>query len=30
MGAWFVMNMMGIYPLSPASGAYVLGWAQSF
>lgn len=25
MGAWFVMNMLGLYPLSPASGAYVLG-----
>eukprot|EP00656_Telonema_subtile_P048331 TRINITY_DN5729_c0_g1_i1.p1 TRINITY_DN5729_c0_g1~~TRINITY_DN5729_c0_g1_i1.p1 ORF type:complete len:254 (+),score=71.17 TRINITY_DN5729_c0_g1_i1:91-852(+) len=25
MGAWFVFNMLGLYPLSPASGAYVLG-----
>mmetsp|Transcript_115375 Transcript_115375/g.230032 ORF Transcript_115375/g.230032 Transcript_115375/m.230032 type:complete len:804 (-) Transcript_115375:257-2668(-) len=25
MGAWFIMNMLGIYPLSPASGNYVLG-----
>lgn len=25
MGAWFVMNLIGIYPLSPASGSYVLG-----
>lgn len=28
MGAWFVMNMLGIYPLSPASGQYVLGSPQ--
>merc|ERR1712217_564963 len=25
MGAWFIMNMLGIYPLSPASGNYVVG-----
>merc|ERR1712039_760180 len=25
MGAWFIMNMLGIYPLSPASGNYVIG-----
>lgn len=25
MGAWFIMNMLGIYPMSPASGNYVIG-----
>merc|ERR1711959_81646 len=25
MGAWFIMNMLGLYPLSPASGNYVVG-----
>ena len=25
MGAWFVMNMLGFYPVSPASGAYTIG-----
>ena len=25
MGAWFIFNMLGIYPLSPASGYYVVG-----
>jgi predicted alpha-1,2-mannosidase len=25
MGAWFIFNMLGIYPLSPASTAYVIG-----
>lgn len=25
MGAWFLMNMLGLYPLSPASGNYVVG-----
>lgn len=25
MGAWFIMNMLGFYPLSPASGNYVIG-----
>ena len=25
MGAWFILNALGLYPLSPASGDYVLG-----
>jgi len=25
MGAWFLLNMLGIYPLSPASSSYVIG-----
>jgi predicted alpha-1,2-mannosidase len=25
MGAWFMFNMIGLYPLSPASGDYVIG-----
>ena len=25
MGAWYVMNVLGLYPLSPASGNYILG-----
>jgi putative alpha-1,2-mannosidase len=25
MGAWYIFNAIGIYPLSPASGEYVLG-----
>ena len=25
MGAWFIFNMLGLYPLSPASGDYVIG-----
>ena len=25
MGAWYILNALGIYPLSPASGDYVLG-----
>merc|ERR1711907_508145 len=25
MGAWFIFNMLGLYPLSPASDEYVLG-----
>ena len=25
MGAWFLFNMLGLYPLSPASGRYVIG-----
>ncbi len=25
MGAWFIQNALGLYPLSPASGNYVLG-----
>ena len=25
MGAWYIFNALGIYPLSPASGRYVLG-----
>ena len=25
MGAWFAMNMMGFYPVSPASGNYTIG-----
>jgi putative alpha-1,2-mannosidase len=25
MGAWFVFNALGLYPLSPASGNYTLG-----
>ena len=25
MGAWFILNALGLYPLSPSSGDYVLG-----
>jgi putative alpha-1,2-mannosidase len=25
MGAWYILNAIGLYPLSPASGDYVLG-----
>ena len=25
MGAWFIFNMLGLYPLSPASTSYVIG-----
>ena len=25
MGAWYILNALGLYPLSPASGDYVLG-----
>jgi putative alpha-1,2-mannosidase len=25
MGAWFILNALGLYPLSPASGEFVLG-----
>merc|ERR1711908_34685 len=25
MGAWFLFNMLGLYPLSPGSDEYVLG-----
>ena len=25
MGAWFILNALGLYALSPASGDYVLG-----
>lgn len=25
MGSWFIWNAIGLYPLSPASGNYVLG-----
>ena len=25
MGAWFILNALGLYPLSPASGSFVLG-----
>ena len=25
MGAWYIFNALGLYPLSPASGEYVLG-----
>ena len=25
MGAWFIFNMLGFYPLSPASGNYIIG-----
>ena len=25
MGAWFVLNMLGVYALSPASGNYTVG-----
>lgn len=25
MGAWHILNAIGLYPLSPASGDYVLG-----
>jgi len=25
MGAWYLFNALGLYPLSPASGEYVLG-----
>ena len=25
MGAWFIFNMLGLYPLSPGSDEYVLG-----
>ena len=25
MGAWFILNALGLYPLSPASGDFVLG-----
>lgn len=25
MGAWHILNVLGLYPLSPASGDYVLG-----
>lgn len=25
MGAWFIMNMLGFYPLNPAGGSYVIG-----
>lgn len=25
MGAWFIMNMLGIYPLNPAGGNYTIG-----
>lgn len=25
MGAWYIFNALGIYPLSPASGNYILG-----
>ena len=25
MGAWFVMNMLGFYPVSPSSGNYTIG-----
>lgn len=25
MGAWYLLNALGLYPLSPASGKYVLG-----
>ena len=25
MGAWFILNALGLYPLSPASGNYTLG-----
>jgi predicted alpha-1,2-mannosidase len=25
MGAWYILNALGLYPLSPASGEYVLG-----
>jgi putative alpha-1,2-mannosidase len=28
MGAWYVLNALGIYPLSPASGDYVIGSPQ--
>ena len=24
-GAWFIQNALGLYPLSPASGNYILG-----
>jgi putative alpha-1,2-mannosidase len=24
-GAWFIQNAIGLYPLSPASGQYILG-----
>ena len=25
MGAWYIFNALGLYPLSPASGSFVLG-----
>ena len=25
MGAWFIFNMLGFYPMSPASGSYIIG-----
>ena len=25
MGAWFILNSLGLYPLAPASGNYLLG-----
>ena len=25
MGAWYILNSIGLYPLSPASGDYTLG-----
>jgi predicted alpha-1,2-mannosidase len=28
MGAWYVLNSLGLYPLSPASGDYVIGSPQ--
>ena len=28
MGAWYILNALGLYPLSPASGDYVLGSPQ--
>lgn len=28
MGAWYIMNALGIYPISPASGDYVIGSPQ--
>jgi putative alpha-1,2-mannosidase len=28
MSAWYVLNALGLYPLSPASGDYVIGSPQ--
>jgi putative alpha-1,2-mannosidase len=25
VGAWFILNALGLYPLAPASGRYLLG-----